>query len=109
MPELKQETDMQWAQWESILYDYHLVDKEIQNKKTKEVTGIGFESAITHAFCITAFQAQGSGWDNCFIDLADMNVLLKVGDGTIEEKRESRNRAVYVAMSRAKKRIFALI
>ena len=97
-----------WKGFDEVLQKYLIDDKEVRNKKG-QVIGITYESVLSYAFAITAFSAQGSTYSNVFVDLKDIDVLLKVGTDTLTEKREKRNKAAYVALTRASKRVFALV
>lgn len=58
---------------------------------------------IDYGFALTAHKSQGSTFDNCFVDLDDM---LFDSRGNVYANADDIRRRVYVALSRAKYRVF---
>jgi exodeoxyribonuclease-5 len=59
---------------------------------------------VKHTFAITSHKAQGSTYDEVVVDYKDMLGILK-WKGTEEENKDSFRRAMYVAISRAKRKV----
>ena len=102
------ESKWNWRNFDEVLHKYLLDDKENKDRKGN-VLGISYQSVLQYAFAITVMSSQGSTYNNIFVDLGDINVLLKVGTDSVDAKRLKRNKAAYTALTRASNRVMALV
>jgi hypothetical protein len=106
--EILKQSNPNWYTWEKVLHRFCLDDNQTTNKKNDSVQGVTYTNRLSFSYAITAHQSQGSTYKNCFVDIGNINTILKVGSDSIENKRAARNRCAYVAFTRASKRVFVL-
>ena len=62
---------------------------------------------VSYNYALTVHKSQGSSYENCVVDISDINRNKKILNG-VDIQSEERNRIKYVAVTRAKKKLFII-